>query len=81
MVYGLFIFYVQSMVSSGLSCFYLLQVLTWHIISGSYFSQGFQAKCRWEDLELFVMVNDTSGRVLRVMSELQLQRGWVTVYE
>ena len=72
MAYGVF-FFEQSTVSSGLSCLRLLQMLTWHIIAGSYFSQAFQAKCGWEDLELFVMVNNTSGHVLCVMSELQLQ--------
>ena len=59
-------------VSSGLSCLHLLQNLTWHIIAGSYFSQAFKAKCGWEDLELFVVVNGISGHVLHVVSELQL---------
>lgn len=71
----------QSTVLSGLSCLHLLLMLTWHIIAGSYFSQAFQAKCVWEDLELFVMVNDTSGHVLCVLSELQLQHIWVNVFE
>lgn len=62
-------FFEQSTVSSGLSCLCLLQMLTWHIIAGSYFSQAFQAKCGWEDLELFVMVNNTPGRVLCMTSE------------
>lgn len=47
----------------------------------SYFSQAFQAKCGWEDLKLFVMVNNTSGHVLCMISELQLQHAWVNVSE
>lgn len=66
-----FFFSEQSTVLSGLSCLRLLQTLTWRIIAGSSFSQAFQAKCGWEDLELFVMVNNTSGHVLSVTSEPQ----------
>lgn len=52
----------QSTVLSGLSCFHLLQVLTRHISAGSFFLKDFKPSV-WEDLELFVILNDPSDHV------------------
>ena len=61
-IWAFFFPFEQSTVLSGSSCFHLLQMLTRHIIAGSFFLKDFKPSV-WEDLELFVILNNPADHV------------------